>query len=153
MFHFAAISTTRETASDIERSERVNVASVETLIDWAKRDAPKARVLTMSSAAIFGESTGQLNEETPTAPVDEYGRQKLRVRELALKRAVQGCTLPARYVQMRARAAMSILSPRYAGRGQMLAENCRHCSAPERSATGLAANTARRCGVMESRSA
>jgi GDPmannose 4,6-dehydratase len=83
VFHLAAISTARETADDSERSQRVNVASVEALIDWAKRDAPGARVLTMSSAAIFGESPGAQNEASPPAPLDEYGRQKLRVRELA----------------------------------------------------------------------
>lgn len=83
VFHLAAISTATETAHDTELSSRVNVASVETLLDWLKRDAPGARLLTMSSAAIFGESRGPHSEATPPQPVDEYGRQKLHVRELS----------------------------------------------------------------------
>ena len=83
VFHLGAISTAREAADNAVISQRVNVASVETLIDWVKRDAPGARVLTMSSAAIFGDSPGPHNERTPTRPMDEYGRQKLLVRDLS----------------------------------------------------------------------
>jgi GDPmannose 4,6-dehydratase len=98
VFHLAAITTTRETTSDVELSRRINVDSVEALADWAKRDAPYARVLVSSSAAIFGASSLPQNEDTQCKPADEYGRQKLRVREIAADARQRGvfmaCAIP-----------------------------------------------------------
>jgi GDPmannose 4,6-dehydratase len=98
VFHLAAVSTAREAAADSEHSRRVNVDSVEALCDWVKRDAPQARVVVLSSAAIFGQSYMPQSEETQCNPQDEYGRQKLRVRELAADARRSGsyvaCAIP-----------------------------------------------------------
>ncbi|MBN2081695.1 GDP-mannose 4,6-dehydratase [bacterium] len=84
IYHLAAISRPADCERQPRLSHTVNVSSVETLLDWVKRDQPEARVLLVSSAAIFGATVEvPQNERTPVAPVDEYGRQKQAVRELA----------------------------------------------------------------------
>ncbi len=91
VFHLAAISTASETAANLEQSQRVNVASVEALVDWAKRDSPNSRTLVMSSASAFGTAPAPQSEDTPCSPADEYGRQKLRVRQIAADARRTGC--------------------------------------------------------------
>jgi GDPmannose 4,6-dehydratase len=84
VFHLAAVSHPPTAARDPAASRAVNVTSLEVLLDWMRRDRHDVRLLTVSSAAVFGlpESHPQ-DEKTPARPVSEYGRQKQQVRELA----------------------------------------------------------------------
>lgn len=99
VFHLAAISAPREAGSDSGLSRALNVASVEALLEWMRRDSPETRALVVSSAAIFGAATeAPQSESTAANPQDEYGRQKLAVRELAAQARTVGlyaaCAIP-----------------------------------------------------------
>jgi len=99
IYHLAAVSRPADCERQPALSRTVNVTSVETLLDWVKRDQPEARVLLASSAAVFGAAAEvPQNEQTPAAPVDEYGRQKQEIRELAAAARQEGrfvaCAIP-----------------------------------------------------------
>jgi GDPmannose 4,6-dehydratase len=84
VFHFAAVSNPAACEADPAGSRQVNIVSCEVLLDWQKRDQHGARVLLMSSAAVFGDPLEQPQREaTPPNPSGEYGRQKQAVRDLA----------------------------------------------------------------------
>lgn len=84
VYHLAALSSPAACSADPRLSRLVNVSSAEVLLDWQARDSPRSRVLICSSSAIFGRPLqSPQNESTPAAPTDEYGRQKLQLREMA----------------------------------------------------------------------
>jgi GDPmannose 4,6-dehydratase len=91
VYHLAAVSTAREAAADTVYSQRINVDSAEALADWVRRDAPSAHVLVTSSAAIFGSAPTPHSEESACSPLDDYGRQKLQVRQIAAAARQAGC--------------------------------------------------------------
>jgi GDPmannose 4,6-dehydratase len=99
VFHLAAVSHPLACAQDPLGSRQVNVVSVEVVLDWLKREQPEGRVLLSSSAAVFGrpEQSPQ-SEQLPSAPVNEYGRQKAEVRRLAAEARADGlfaaCAIP-----------------------------------------------------------
>ncbi len=99
VFHLAAVSHPPTAERDPAASRAVNVTSLEVLLDWMRRDRHDARLLTVSSAAIFGLPDSQPQDErTPARPVNEYGRQKLQVRQLAAEARTAGlfaaCAIP-----------------------------------------------------------
>jgi GDPmannose 4,6-dehydratase len=99
VFHLGAVSSPAACESHPSGSRRVNVASVEVLLDWQKRDMPEARLLVASSAAIFGmPRQSPQDETTPVNPLGEYARQKLAVREAAAAARKAGafvsCVIP-----------------------------------------------------------
>ncbi len=99
VYHCAAISVPLEAAANTQRSQQVNVTSVEVLCDWLRREAHDARVLAVSSSTIFGSSSEGLFDETSPVQADgEYARQKARVRELATEARGRGlycaCAIP-----------------------------------------------------------
>ena len=84
VFHLAAISHPLACESDPELSHQVNVVSSAVLCEWQKRDKPEARVLLLSSAAIFGEPDASPQSETTTPnPLGVYAKQKHLVRVMA----------------------------------------------------------------------
>jgi len=99
VYHLGAVSSPQACADDPEGSRRVNVTSAEVLLDWFKREKPEARLLLVSSAAIFGRpATAPQDESTPAHPLGEYGQQKLAVRQLAAEARSAGhfvsCAIP-----------------------------------------------------------
>lgn len=99
VYHLGAVSNPQACAEDPEGSRRVNVTSTEVLLDWFKREQPEARLLLVSSAAIFGQPAAVPQDETtPARPTSEYGRQKLTVREQAADARAAGhfvsCAIP-----------------------------------------------------------
>lgn len=98
VFHLAAISFPPDCEQNPELSRKVNVTSVEVLLEWLHRDSPASRALVCSSAAVFGSSPVPLHEGSPVQPGSEYGRQKQRIRELAAQARRDGlfaaCAIP-----------------------------------------------------------
>ena len=99
VFHLGAVSSPDECRRDPVLSRTVNVASVEVLQDWLQRDTPGARVLVCSSSQVFGAPGSEPhNEASPSQPVNEYGRQKQVVREIAQAMRASGhfmaCAIP-----------------------------------------------------------
>jgi len=99
VFHLAAVSQPAKCASDPATSRAINVTSVEVLCDWLRREQPSARVLVVSSSAIFGDTGLQpKGEQAPLYPQNEYGRQKQAVRQLAAQARAEGhyvaCAIP-----------------------------------------------------------
>lgn len=91
VYHLAAKSSPVACEEHPQESRQLNVTSVEVLIDWIKRERPDCRALTVSSAAIFGDpQESPQTETTAKRPVNEYGRQKLEVLNLAAAAAGDG---------------------------------------------------------------
>ena len=91
VYHLGALSSPALCAEQPDLSRAVNVTSLEVLLDWVKRDSPQTRVLAASSAAIFGNpAESPQNEDTPASPQNEYGRQKLQIREIAAQARSEG---------------------------------------------------------------
>lgn len=98
VFHLAAVSSPVACQENPTYSAKVNVTSVEALIEWLSRDSTGSRALVCSSAAVFGNQGGKCSERTPPSPLNEYGRQKQVVRELAMQAREGGlfvaCAVP-----------------------------------------------------------
>lgn len=99
VYHCAGLSVPGAVNADPRLAGQVNVASAVALLDWQAKDAHKARVLLVSSSSVFGRpAESPQNEDTPPAPIDEYGRQKQRLRELAREARDRGffcaCAIP-----------------------------------------------------------
>jgi GDPmannose 4,6-dehydratase len=99
VYHLAAVANPRQCALKPELSRKVNVTSVEVLNDWVRRDMRDARVLVVSSVAVFGKvAESPQNENTSAAPAGEYAQQKQAVRELAAAARKDGlffaCAIP-----------------------------------------------------------
>lgn len=72
----AAIANPRE---DFFRT----VATTAELLEWVRLDAPKALVVTVSSAAVYGSGhNGQIAEDALLAPYSPYGYHKLMMEDL-----------------------------------------------------------------------
>lgn len=99
VYHCAALSLPAQVNESARLAEQVNVASAVALLDWQAKDAHRARVLLVSSSSVYGRpSVAPQDEDTPAVPVDEYGRQKQRLRELAREAREAGfytaCAIP-----------------------------------------------------------
>ena len=99
VFHLAAISHPLACEADPRLSRSVNLTSIEVLLDWLRREQPEGRVLTVSSAAVFGNPRlAPQSEETPPAPNNEYARQKQEVRRMSAAAREAGlfvaCAIP-----------------------------------------------------------
>jgi GDP-4-dehydro-6-deoxy-D-mannose reductase len=79
ILHLAAISSVSECESDPARAFRVNLLGSRAVLEGALREAPRARVLLVTSAAIYGSappgSTG-FDEAAPLRPGTSYARTK-----------------------------------------------------------------------------
>jgi GDPmannose 4,6-dehydratase len=98
VFHLAAISFPPQCEQEPELSRKVNLTSVEVLLEWLHRDSPGSRALVCSSSAVFGSSPTASHEDSPAQPGSEYGRQKQQLRELAAQARRDGlfaaCAIP-----------------------------------------------------------
>ncbi|MCC7479493.1 GDP-mannose 4,6-dehydratase [bacterium] len=99
VFHCAAVSVPQQAARNAQVSQQINITSVEVLCDWLRREAAEARVLTVSSSAVFGPAVeGPCDESFASQPEGEYAQQKARVRQLAVETRARGlfcaCAIP-----------------------------------------------------------
>lgn len=83
VYHFAGGSSVAASLenprSDFERTVR----STEVLLDWMHREAPTARLVAASSAAVYGAGhTGPIEEDAPKRPYSPYGHHKLQMENM-----------------------------------------------------------------------
>lgn len=81
VMHFAALNIVDESVADPGRYWRTNVGGSLTLIEAAVAVGCLDFVFS-STCAVYGESQGVLNEETPPGPVNPYGTSKGAVEDL-----------------------------------------------------------------------
>jgi len=129
--HLAAISSVPEAEADPLRAYRVNTLGARALLDGALRAAPRARVLLVTSAAIYGAAppgSAGFDERSALRPASAYARTKAAAdllgaayaeRGLAVVRARpfnhSGAGRPAAYVEARlARDVVAIAAGRSA---------------------------------------
>jgi UDP-glucose 4-epimerase len=91
VYHLAGGASVRAAFDDPAADHDRTVTGSRSLLDWLARRAPTARVVVVSSAAVYGEaSSGPIGEDAPTAPVSAYGRHKLQMELLALAAREKG---------------------------------------------------------------
>lgn len=76
VIHFAALKRVDESIEHPGRYYRVNLSSTLAVID-AMRDAAVPSLVLSSSAAVYGEVDGVVDESHPTRPLNPYGATKL----------------------------------------------------------------------------
>jgi nucleoside-diphosphate-sugar epimerase len=77
--HLAAISSVPECEREPERAFHVNTLGTRAVLDAALREAPRARVLLVTSAAIYGSAapgSAGFDEDAPLRPATAYARTK-----------------------------------------------------------------------------
>jgi GDP-4-dehydro-6-deoxy-D-mannose reductase len=131
--HLAAVSSVPEAEADPLRAFRVNVLGARAVLDGALRTAPRARVLLVTSAAVYGSAPpggAGFDESAPLRPETAYARTKAAADALGAAYAERGLAVvrarpfnhtgagrPATYVEARlARDVAEIAAGRRATR-------------------------------------
>ena len=95
VLHAAGGASVGASLSDPEADRRRTVGSLVQTLAFLETEAPGARLVYPSSAAVYGEAAaGPLPESRPPAPVSPYGRHKLEA-ETLIGRASAGIGLDA----------------------------------------------------------
>jgi len=81
LIHFAAKSLVGESVADPLKYYQNNVVGSLNLITAAKKNGVE-NIIFSSTAAVYGNPIGELNEEHPTLPINPYGRSKLAVERI-----------------------------------------------------------------------
>ena len=69
-------------ARDPELFQRVNVAGIRNVLK-AALDAGARKVVVLSSSSVFGHPQNPVTNETPTDPIEAYGRTKVKAEEIS----------------------------------------------------------------------
>jgi GDP-4-dehydro-6-deoxy-D-mannose reductase len=88
VYHLAAMTHVGESWDQPSQVLRVNVLGTAEILAAARAEAPRARVLVVSSAEVYGVVTPEqlpLGEATPTAPASPYAASKLAAEVVALQ--------------------------------------------------------------------
>jgi dTDP-4-dehydrorhamnose reductase len=83
VFVAAAQASVEKCEVDPVSTSRVNVSSIEPFVDWASET--NGLLVVISSEYVFDGSDGPYDETARTAPLNEYGRQKVRVEGLVAR--------------------------------------------------------------------
>lgn len=88
VFHLAGGSSVgAAVANPLEDFHRTVTSSVE-LLEWARQDAPLARIIAVSSAAVYGDGhDGPIPENAVQRPYSPYGHHKRMMEELCISYA------------------------------------------------------------------
>lgn len=71
-----------------------NAAGTANLIEAHRRHAPGARIIVVSSSAVYGDAgEGPIPEDTPFRPVSAYGESKVAQERIALDAALDGLSI------------------------------------------------------------
>jgi GDP-4-dehydro-6-deoxy-D-mannose reductase len=88
VYHLAAMTHVGESWEQPSQVLRVNVLGTAEVLAAARAESPRARVLVVSSAEVYGVVTPEqlpLGERTPTAPASPYAASKLAAEVLSLQ--------------------------------------------------------------------
>jgi UDP-glucose 4-epimerase len=77
IYHLAGGSSVSASLADPALDFQRTVVSTASLLEWMRRHAPEARLVFVSSAAVYGAGhAGQISKEAPTRPFSPYGFHK-----------------------------------------------------------------------------
>lgn len=84
VFHLAGGSSVGAAIQNPREDFNRTVVSTSELLDWIRRNAPSAKLVAVSSAAVYGSGhAGQITEGTSLQPYSPYGRHKRMMEEMA----------------------------------------------------------------------
>jgi UDP-glucose 4-epimerase len=88
IFHLAGGSSVGASIANPYEDFARTVATTAELLEWMRLAAPKARLVSVSSAAVYGAGhTGPIREENALLPFSPYGYHKLMMENLCLSYA------------------------------------------------------------------
>jgi UDP-glucose 4-epimerase len=88
LFHAAGGASVGASIADPERDQRWTIGSLEQALAFLKADAPEARLIYPSSAAVYGSRhDGPILEDDALDPISPYGRHKLQAERMILEGA------------------------------------------------------------------
>ncbi|MBN2537690.1 GDP-mannose 4,6-dehydratase [candidate division WOR-3 bacterium] len=81
--HLAAVSSVAESETHVLETYDVNAVGTLRLLEAVRQSAPRARVLLVSSAEVYGRgpAAGPFTEQSPALPVSPYALSKLAAEE------------------------------------------------------------------------
>jgi len=83
VFHLAGGSSVAVSLRDPAADFRRTVESTESLLEWLRHAAPDAKLIAISSAAVYGTGhAGPIREDAPLCPESPYGHHKLMMEKL-----------------------------------------------------------------------
>jgi UDP-glucose 4-epimerase len=83
VYHLAGGSSVGAAVANPREDFFRTVATTAELLDWLRLDAPEARVVAISSAAVYGAGhQGPIGEAAPLSPFSPYGHHKRLMEEL-----------------------------------------------------------------------
>ena len=83
VFHLAGGSAVGASLQSPLEDFRRTTSTTATLLEWLRASAPRARLVSASSAAVYGDSQGAAAQESSIpAPVSPYGYHKLMMEQL-----------------------------------------------------------------------
>jgi UDP-glucose 4-epimerase len=83
VFHLAGGSSVGLSISQPHEDFFRTVVSTARLLEWLRGSAPECRLISVSSAAVYGAShQGPISEDAPTLPMSPYGQHKLMMEQL-----------------------------------------------------------------------
>lgn len=85
VYHAAGVGTVRHAEAEPKGAYRDILAATEALRDQLEVDAPRARVIYPSSAAVYGAVDSPMKEKGDCNPVSLYGQLKARAEDILLK--------------------------------------------------------------------
>lgn len=84
VFHLAGGSSVGAAVQNPKEDFNRTVVSTSELLDWMRRNAPSAKLVAVSSAAVYGAGhAGQITEGATLQPYSPYGRHKRMMEEMA----------------------------------------------------------------------
>jgi UDP-glucose 4-epimerase len=78
VYHLAGGSSVAAAIANPREDFMRTVASTMELVEWIRRDAPRTRLVAISSAAVYGNAhVGPITEQAAIEPISPYGHHKL----------------------------------------------------------------------------
>ncbi len=86
VFHAAGGASVAASVEDPARDRKRTLGSLRQVLDYLRDEAPHARLIYPSSAAVYGDAgPGPIPETAPLKPVSPYGRHKLMAEDMILE--------------------------------------------------------------------
>jgi GDP-4-dehydro-6-deoxy-D-mannose reductase len=87
IYHLAAYSSPQQSRADPARFRQNNLSCQVNLLDAVRLEAPRARMLVVSSSNVYGSAPGEMpvDEQTPVQPANPYAESKVAQERAALR--------------------------------------------------------------------